>query len=120
MWPQKYGQFGPLEIFDVQSILDEDCLRSFLKARFLPIGKAGNGDMLVVHFAKPQKCAVGFIRLSNFRQRAPEVKKDYFQLESSLERFLFRAAEGLYLPEDSYACAEWDDFTRELAPKKPV
>jgi hypothetical protein len=42
-WPQKYGQFGPLEIFDVESILDEDCLEAFLQHSWLPVGKAGNG-----------------------------------------------------------------------------
>ena len=119
-WPQKYGQFGPLEIFDVESILEEECLDVFLKHSLLPVGKAGNGDWLVIYFAEADRCPVGFVRLFDPQERMPDLSKDYFQLEASLERFLFRAAEGLYLPGDSYECAAWDSFTRELEPRKPA
>lgn len=96
----------------------EDWQPRLLEWKMIMIGKAGNGDAVVVRFEDEARCPVGFIRLDEFVSKNPQPEKAYFEIESSLERFFFRAAERLYLPCDSYACEEWDDFQRTLELRK--
>jgi hypothetical protein len=56
--------------------------------RFLPIGSAPNGDILVVHF-DTENCEVGFIRLgSNWQENGPE--NEYQPIAATLDSLLIQ------------------------------
>ena len=113
-WLVDYGQIECLEIFDIQSICEEvndEYIGKFSSVGYLAIGKAGNGDMLVLNFRK-SNYPIGFIQLAVWDVDYPPDVNAYVRVSDSLSDFIARSISkrslwakitGRYnLPCDSY------------------
>lgn len=114
-WPQKDCDIALCSILSSESIYAHDATLIFLKFRFLNIGNAINGDWLVIDFST-DACAPGFIPFALWNPYTPEPKdpRELFQtITRSLDSFLYRAMEGRYIPLDSYAAQDFNEFLAE-------
>lgn len=111
-WPNNGGKVGGYDLYTVKEILANDDLPRLLAAEMLAIGFARNGDPLVLHFTG-DSCAVGLISHDELWGEAGDPKEIYLEVTGSIEDFLWRAAEGRYLPVDYYAVAELLEMQRE-------
>jgi hypothetical protein len=122
-WPKNYCDTPPLEFFDTGGVvgyLEPDDFEPVVRAGFLPIGKAPNGDIVVTNFKDVRECPVGFLRLSGISSSDDEkddISSAYHPIESSLERYLFRCVNGLALPVDSHDKWNPDELTKPLKSK---
>jgi hypothetical protein len=110
-WPQQDCQIAHLSILSSRNIKDDDFSVSLAKARFLLIGSAPNGDWLVIDFSRPG-CPPGFVTHEEWDQES-DPKPLFEPIARSLESFLYRIAEGRYIPTDYYAAKPFNDFLRE-------
>jgi hypothetical protein len=71
----------------------------------IPIGYALNGDILVLRFAS-ERCAVGLVSHDQLWEEECGPEEAYVEVTPTVEEYLWRAAEGRYLPIDHYAASE--------------
>lgn len=89
-WLQNYGQIEALVIFDIQSIcekVDEEHLESLPLGGFLPIGKAPNGDIIVVSFSHSYY-PVGFIQLAEWNVDLAPNENTFVEIAESINEFI--------------------------------
>ena len=85
--------------------LGRDDLPRLVGERLFPVGSAGNGDPIVIRFEGVAGRAVGM--LSHEESYGCERYLDhYHQAVPTLEEFLFRLVDRMYLPRDSFAARE--------------
>jgi hypothetical protein len=99
-WFASYSDYGGLEFFDVGSICDEvrqKYIEDLPKAGHLPIGKAGNGDQLVIRFGR-SGFPVGYIRIAFWGGGEPS-EKSFVIIEETLASFLLRGIRRKSLSE---------------------
>lgn len=114
-WPNTSAFVYSYSLESVASICSHDYLQVLMKHGCFPIGSAGNGDEIVVRFTEDDVGAVGFASHDQLWEHPDEFDpaKGFARIAHSLEEFLFRLAEGLYLPHDFHAAEEWDSFRIE-------
>ncbi len=112
-WTNRGGEVGPYTLYSVEESLANDDLPKLIAAGMLPIGYAPNGDPLVLCFCE-EKCAVGLVSHDQFWEEGGEPKEAYAEVAGSIDEFLWRAAEGRYLPIDYYAASELVEMRKEL------
>jgi hypothetical protein len=82
----------------------------------LPIGSAINGDLLVLSFTE-ESCEVGLVSHDEFWEDG-DARSAYVAVTPSIDEFLWRAAEGRYLPIDFYAADELQEMRKKIAPEE--
>jgi len=116
-WPQSDCKIAHYKILSSQSIYVHEVTPIFLEFDLLNIGWAPNGDWLVIDFSK-EACEPGFIPFALWNPEATKLEdpRTSFQaISRSLDAFLYRAMEGLFLPFDSYAAENLNAFLEEEA-----
>ena len=111
-WFDSYSDIDGVEIYDIGSICEEvgaPFIKEVVPAGFLPIGKAGNGDLLAIDFSRSDFPVV-YVR----SHKSP--RKSFVTVSDSLVAFLERGsrrstiAEFLFrrprFPRDSYDAEE--------------
>jgi hypothetical protein len=81
----------------------------------VPIGTAGNGDMLVLRLQKNQAIEVGVVSRELFH-RDPNTfgaARGYARISKSFDAFLLRLADGLFVPSDFESARQWTELQRE-------
>ncbi len=112
-WTKSGGEIGGYAIYSVEESLANEDLPNLIVANMLPIGYAANGDPLVVRFNE-ERCAIGLISHDHFWGDGGDPKAAYAQVTASIEEFLWRAAEGRYLPIDYYVASELWEMRKEI------
>ena len=105
-----------VSIDGLSAILASKDLPPLLKHGIVPIGNAANGDLLVLRVVPPDLCEVGFVAHEELRgsEDSFEPAKGYARATKSLDAFLFRHVDRLYLPSDFYECEQWVELQREM------
>ncbi len=100
-WFEAYSGFDGVEIFDLASVCEE-VRGTFTKhlpaGGFLPVGKAGNGDLLVVDFSHAD-FPVGYIRVASWPVREPPPRNTFVVVSDSLQAFLERGSRRATITE---------------------
>jgi hypothetical protein len=120
-WPTKSGDIGPYRICPVKEIVETMRNWPTFQSNFmLPIGYALNGDGLVLRYKPEGMVEVGLISHEEMLDESKEQNLNgiYACVVPTLEEFLLRAAEGLYLPIDFYAARELESLRAEIGVKK--
>jgi hypothetical protein len=89
-WFDSYSDIDGVEIYDLASICEElrDTFTKHLPSGgYLPMGKAGNGDILVIDFSQAA-LPVGYIRLGSWPARESPPKKSFVIVSDTLDEFL--------------------------------
>jgi hypothetical protein len=113
-WPQVDCSLAGINIFSSQTIYDYDyeITSQLLKHYFLYVGYGLNGDFFVIDFSN-ELCVPGFIAVGEWDHQAdiPESPHKFFALAApNFDVFLYRVAEGKYVPGDYYAAWQFNDF----------
>ena len=111
-WTNRGGEVGGYTLHSVEGILAHEDLPRLLAVGMLPIGYAANGDPLVLRFGE-EECAVGLVSHDELWGGVDDPKEMYAEAAGSIDEYLWRAAEGRYLPIDYYAAAELRDMRQE-------
>lgn len=111
-WTNNGSKVGAYNLFSVEEILARDDLSRLLALQMLQIGFAANGDPLVLRFSEAE-CEVGLLSHDQFWSEEEFTEDMYAKVTGSIDEFLWRAAEGRYLPVDYYAAAELLEMRRE-------
>jgi|GEM_PF-2879346 len=115
-WPQADGFITHIRISSSLSLYADEATGPLLKHKFLNAGFAPNGDWFVIDFST-ETCRPGFVTLCEWTPwlDEPTDPRRFFEpIARSFESFLYRVVERLYLPTDSYAAKEFNEFlTRE-------
>ena len=113
-WTNSGGEIGGYTLYSVEESLANNDLPSLIVANMFPIGYAGNGDPLVLCF-NDERCAIGLVSHDQFWGEAADPKSAYAEVTASIDEFLWRAAEGRYLPVDYYVASELLAMRKEIA-----
>ena len=111
-WTNTGGSVGAYTLYGVEELLTKDDQPRLLAMGMLQIGFAANGDLLVLRFTE-ESCAVGLISHDEFWSEDCDEDYIYAEVTGSVDEFLWRAAEGRYLPIDYYAAIELIEMRRE-------
>ncbi len=117
-WPQSDCQISHFHIFSSQKIYNHEVTPILLKFDLLGIGWAINGDWLVIDFSN-ESCEPGLIPFALWNPLATNLEnpRTLFQsISQSFDTFLYRAMEGHFLPSDSYAAENLNNFLKEYEP----
>jgi len=112
-WTNRGGEVGGYTLYSVEESLAHEDLQKLFAARMFPIGYAANGDPLVLCFTEEQ-CVVGLVSHDRLWEEESDPKAAYAEVTRSIDEFLWRAAEGRYLPVDYYAASELLEMREEL------
>lgn len=112
-WTNSGGEVGGYVLYSVEESLANEDLPSLIVKNMLPIGYAANGDPLVLCFNE-ERCAVGLVSHDQLWEEAVDPKTVYAEVTASIDEFLWRAAEGRYLPVDYYAASELLEMRKEI------
>ena len=113
-WMNSGGEIGGYSLYSVEESLANEDLPSLIAANMFPIGCAANGDPLVLCFNE-ERCAVGLVSHDQFWEDGTDPKAAYAEVTATIDEFLWRAAEGRYLPIDYYAASELLEMRKEIA-----
>lgn len=113
-WTNRGGEVGPYSLYSVEEFLSNEDFSKLIAASMITIGFAANGDPLVLRFSE-ERCEVGLISHDEFWPDGGEAKSAYSVVTASIEEYLWRAAEGHYLPVDSYAASQLVEMRTEIA-----
>lgn len=111
-WPQVDCSLADIRFFSSQTIYDDENTPLLLKYQFLHVGYGLNGDFFVIDFSN-ELCVPGFIALGEWDHQAdmPESPHKFFAPAApNFDVFLYRVAEGKYVPGDYYAAWQFNDF----------
>lgn len=112
-WPQKCGSIAHIRLWPSRDLPKDPLLEELLDLKLLPIGCAPNGDSLVINFAT-DKCEVGFISHELWADEADKTPDRIYQpIARTLDSFLYRIAEGKYVPTDYHAAQAFNKFLKE-------
>lgn len=112
-WTNSGGEVGGYTLYSVEEFLANEDTPRLLAVGMLPIGYAANGDPLVLCYSE-ERCAVGLVNHDELWGGDGDPKEIYAEVTGSIEEFLWRAAEGRYLPVDYYAAAELLEMRQEV------
>ena len=112
-WTNRGGGVGGYTLYSVEESLANEDLGRLLATGMLPIGYAANGDPLVLRFDE-ERCEVGLVSHDRLWEEGSDPKECYAEVTGSIEEFLWRAAEGRYLPIDYYAASELLEMRKEV------
>jgi hypothetical protein len=112
-WTNRGGEIGCYILYSVEESLADKDLPKLIVANMLPIGYAANGDPLVLCFNQ-EGCAIGLVSHDQFWEEGADLKTAYAEVTASIDEFLWRAAEGRYLPVDYYAASELLEMRKEI------
>jgi hypothetical protein len=115
-WVNKEGYVhGDYVLYTIRDIVGYRGLDRFLSEKMLPIGSAANGDPIVIRFDE-ENFEVGM--LSHEEMHEVQNWADiYAQVVPTLEEFLLRIVDRLYLPIDSFAAKEYVSLREEMPPE---
>jgi hypothetical protein len=116
-WPRSYVEVGPYGLNPAEDILRNEDLSRLLPAHMIPIGNARNGDLLVVRFATEGQAEVGLVSHDELWEGECEPEQAYVAVSATVEEYLYRAAEGRYLPIDSCAATDLVSLQSEMDAK---
>lgn len=118
-WVNKEGYVhGDYCLFATKDILKYQGLESLLAEKLLPIGCAANGDTIVIRFTND--CAeVGMLSHEEMGHGTPWLEV-YVPALPSLDEFLLRIVDRLYLPIDRYAAREFATLRAEMDTKAAI
>jgi hypothetical protein len=85
----------------------------------IPIGSAANGDILVINYQQ-ESPAVGLVSHDELWESKGNPLEVYEVVTASIDEYLFRAVEKMYLPIDYYAAHELNALKREMRSQQPV
>lgn len=112
-WPARGAEVGGYNLYTPREILDQEDQPRLLAVGMLQIGFARNGDLLVLSFTE-DKCAVGLVSHDElWEDLNGDPREMYVQVTKSIDEYLWKAAEGRFLPVDFYAAIELDEMRRE-------
>lgn len=118
-WTNTGGQVGPYSIYPPEAVLQSEDMSRYLEAGMLQVGHALNGDPVVLRFDS-DKCAVGLVSHDQlWEEEVPGPADAYVQVTESVDEYLWRAAERLYLPIDYYAARELVELKRSIERTNP-
>ena len=113
-WPNRGAEVGGYNLYTPKEILDSDDQPRLLAVGMLQIGFARNGDLLVLCFTEDE-CAVGLVSHDELWEELDgDPKEMYVEVTGSIDEYLWKAAEGRFLPVDFYAAIELDEMHREV------
>ncbi len=112
-WTNRGGAIGGYTLYSVEESMANDDLPKLIAAGMLPIGYAANGDPLVLSFSG-EECAVGLVSHDQFWDEDGDPTEAYVEVTGTIDEFLWRAAEGRYLPIDYYAASELVEMRKGL------
>lgn len=116
-WPTKSGSIWPCyEIKSARGILGDELFPRLVAASMLPIGSTINGDMLVIRFGE-DSAEVGFISHEGVYSAA-SLSDVYAQVTPTLEEFLLRVNDLMFLPADYWDAGEFSSLLREMRPSR--
>jgi hypothetical protein len=78
----------------------------------IPIGFAANGDILVIRI-QVHGCQIGLVSHDKFWEEDCAAEEAYVEVSRTIEEFLWRSVEGLYLPTDFFAATELAELRHE-------
>ena len=105
-WPTTTVEVGPYTLYPPEAVLGHNDLDELLTAKMLPVGHALNGDILVIFFPDEDQAGVGLVSHEELWSEETTPDLAYVQITASIEEYLYRAAEGRFLPIDSYSANE--------------
>lgn len=114
-WMRSGGSVGKYTLYGINAVLQHDDFQSLFQDSMIPIGHALNGDLLVLRFTK-DKCAVGLVSHDLLWEENTSPDEAYVET-SSIEEYLWRAAEGLFLPTDYYTASDLAELRYEKSKK---
>lgn len=112
-WTNGGGTVGPYTLYSIEGALSDEDFPRLLSAAMIPIGYAQNGDPLVLRFGD-EWCEVGLISHDQFWADGGDALSAYSRVAGSIEEYLWRAAEGHYLPVDSLAASELIEMQTDI------
>ena len=114
-WPTKSGGVWPCyEINSAKDILADELFPQLVAASMVPIGSTINGDTLVIRFAD-ESAEVGFVSHEEVYSAA-NISDVYAQVTPTLEEFLLRVNDRMFLPTDYWDAGEFSGLLREMRP----
>jgi hypothetical protein len=112
-WINKGGiVHGGSGLYSVAEIVKHHELTRYLSEKMLPIGWAANGDEIVIRF-DDEGGEVGMISHEEV-YKSQQLSDVYHQVVPSLEEFLLRIVDRMYLPIDSFAAREYRALRVEM------
>jgi len=112
-WVNKAGELrGIYFLQPVSKILKHRDLQRMLAERLLPIGSASQGDELVIRF-QDQGGAVGLLSHEEIYS-SPRLLDNYHEICPTLEEFLLRVVDRMFLPRDSYSAREYASLRAQM------
>lgn len=103
-WFCQYGQIDSTEFFDIASVIEESQSEYIRAKQFIPIGKSGNGDLLVIYWKSVSDTPVGYLRLAEYIDPKKETVECFHQISATLDAFFSEILDGYEIPCDSFAC----------------
>lgn len=105
-WLNAPGQIGRYRISSVEQVLaSRDLVR--LMPSMVPFGSARNGDPLVIRVVGEKEYEVGLVSHDQLWGNPNlDACQAYVRVTPTLEEFLVRSVEGMYLPVDFYAAKD--------------
>ena len=113
-WPRQPVSFGPYQLHTAEEILENENLQRLMDRKMIPVGNAINGDIAVIHFPKDDRAEFGLVCHDSLWEETESVDDSYIVVTTTIEEFLYRVAEGRYLPIDSYAARELASLKEDL------
>ncbi|HEU4712227.1 MAG TPA: hypothetical protein VFS76_11710 [Pyrinomonadaceae bacterium] len=112
-WPNRGAEVGGYNLYTPKEILASEDQPRLLAVGMLQIGFARNGDLLVLCWTE-DKCAVGLVSHDElWEDRDADPREMYVEVTTSIDEYLWRAAEGRFLPVDFYAAIELNEMRGE-------
>jgi hypothetical protein len=118
-WTTLGGEVGGYELHSVNSIFQHEDFKQLSKYKMIPIGSAANGDILVINYQQ-ENPAIGLVSHDELWESKGNPLEVYEVVTASIDEYLFRAVEKMYLPIDYYAARELNALKREMKSQQPV
>ncbi len=112
-WTTSGGEMGDYSLDSVNSIFRHEDFDLLVKHKMIPIGSAINGDILVISYEN-ENPAIGLVSHDELWEMEVSPRDVYETVTESIDEFLFRAAEKMYLPFDYYSARELNELRREM------
>jgi len=114
-WPQKSWDIGGIEFFSSKEIYEDDERDMFNQWTLLYVGRACDGDSVWLDYSS-EEAPLYFLPLG----RIYGAKEDNIDprtigslLAPSLDVFLYRVREGLYIPNDFYTAKAFNEVVQK-------
>ena len=118
-WLTCGSEIGPYYFDSVNEITTNPDYETLIQYRMIPVGHAINGDIVVLRF-DDKDCSIGLISHDEFWEERGDPNKSYAELAATIDEYLFRVTEKLYLPIDFYAAEEWEALKKKELSERNV